>query len=99
MDGGGEFLAVFLSAVVGLALEPLIIGVGVVIGLGASSWLQRIFVSFLFALILTFAVLPTANVDPALSTWLLVAGRTIATAIWSAVGALGRWLIARYQAV
>ena len=90
-------LAIFLVALVATAIDPIIIVVGALFGMAAWSWWQRIPGAVILAFALTFALSYGKDLDIGLSDWGILACRSIALIIWSAVGAAGRWVVDNIQ--
>ena len=89
------WLAMFLGASVELALDPIDIAVGLLLGLLISKWWHGIVAAMLIGAIITVAVRVSSDFPGMLPVGWIIAGRTAAILAWSLPMVLVRWTFNR----
>lgn len=97
MNGLGFYVAFILGGSIELALDPLDILIGLLIGIAAPRWWHGVVGVVAFAIILSVIVDATSMFPSDMPLWWTVTCRSLATLAWAIVGWGGRAIAGRSQ--
>ena len=97
MNGLGYYVAIIAGGSVELALDPVDIILGLLIGAAAPRWWQRIMAAVLLAAIVTIAIRASSDFESDSPLWWVITCRSIAITAWAVVGWMGRLISRRLQ--